>query len=933
MKPFPIAVRDDGFSPLYVITPPCTPEKLCRKCVDHLAGIAHIREIGTGVGFAMNFKTRRGDLMGQDVTGWGVPEDILRALCENPGSAEHVAAVCADYNRRYQPARRPGDLRAIANIHYLLQRGLSPFGVQARRAHELGMRVWARFELRQGRPACLAGHDEYLIPGRGDLDFRHEAVRALFLDIAQDMIDEGADGVSIDFCVYPPFFENPERDGHFMTRLLSDMRARFSGMGRKIDIVARLPRHPEHYGLLWRDWVRENVVDVLIPSVILPGELFDVPIDEYVRATRGTPVRVFGCMRPKLTSIDPDPQPNDESRGVWRFNRPNTEENDAARAALLLSSGADGLQIGLGTAFSYDPSRIPGTNPYTDAWQPYYAVYTRPELLRFADKTYPLVDVDFLPRAFQSSGSTLRIPFRISDEPAEAKRNNMRVSAFVCPTMRALAPGERLLIALNGCAPVCADSETLRGDMRPPIVFDHNRALVSGTNTFGSGWWLRGRKEIAVDPLQLRRADNFIDLTYVGAASLDLMDVDVSLRYACDYPAGNLSGILAALEPYTGRRIENRLAGPRADAFRLNGALMSANYAENVDAALLDQQILLCPATMDALYDDAWRQTRYVPGTRKDLEETVRRIVQGIDSRTGQVIAIMNFCRDLSDRSGGRILFYGGTEEELIKKGEQLCECCARLMTALCEIAGIPARIITHTVAGHLVCEAYAGHGWGYFDPRTGFYCVKPDGEPASLRELLDNPDLIDSQPEAVRANVSPRWTWAARAKRCKELFLNPYEVSTIKPYSLLDSGHYRYNWTTNRDLAQSRISEISRACTLASDAVFGLRSEPAHPALALTLPDECVLSAPVPVLALPRGLTVPPCAVRFSIDGSAVWTTPAIVSPENVHICMEGAFPLYGEGGALDPASLSEGRHTLCACDASDESVCARVHFTVRRA
>ena len=28
-----------------------------------------------------------------------------------------------------------------------------------------------------------------------------------------------------------------------------------------------------------------------------------------------------------------------------------------AIAALLLSSGADGLQIGLGTAFSYDPSR------------------------------------------------------------------------------------------------------------------------------------------------------------------------------------------------------------------------------------------------------------------------------------------------------------------------------------------------------------------------------------------------------------------------------------------------------------------------------------------------------------------------------------------------------------------------------------------------
>ena len=40
----PIAVRDDGFSWLYAITPPCTPEKLRRKCVTYLDGIAEIRE-------------------------------------------------------------------------------------------------------------------------------------------------------------------------------------------------------------------------------------------------------------------------------------------------------------------------------------------------------------------------------------------------------------------------------------------------------------------------------------------------------------------------------------------------------------------------------------------------------------------------------------------------------------------------------------------------------------------------------------------------------------------------------------------------------------------------------------------------------------------------------------------------------------------------
>ena len=456
MNPFPLAVRDDGFTPLYAITSPCTPEKLRRKCVDHLAGIAQIREIGTGVGYAFNFKTRRGDLMGRDLMGWGLPEDTLAALCENPGSAEHVAAVHAAYSRQYPHSLRLGDFRALANIYYLLQRGTNPFRVQAQRAHELEMRVWARIEMRHGRPACLAGHDEYFIPGHSGLDFRHKAVRDLFLDLAQDMIAEGADGVSIDFCVYPPFFENPARDGGCMTVLLRDLRALFDSMGRKIDIVARLPRRPEQYGLFWRDWIRENVVDVLIPSLICPGDLFDVLIDEYVQAARGTAVKVFGCMRPKLTSIDSDPQSDDESRGIWRFNRPCTEKTDAARFS------PDGLRrrrpsARSGNSLLLRPQPHSRHCPYTDAWQPYFADYTQPDLLRFADKDYPLVNAAFLPHAFQSPTPTLRIPFRISDAPADALRHNLRVSAFVCPTMRALAPGEKLLVSLNGGAPVCVD--------------------------------------------------------------------------------------------------------------------------------------------------------------------------------------------------------------------------------------------------------------------------------------------------------------------------------------------------------------------------------------------------------------------------------------------------------------------------------------------
>ena len=111
----------------------------------------------------------------------------------------------------------------------------------------------------------------------------------------------------------------------------------------------------------------------------------------------------------------------------------------------------------------------------------------------------------------------------------------------------------------------------------------------------------------------------------------------------------------------------------------------------------------------------------------------------------------MCFCRDLYKQNDGILLFYGGTEEELIKKGEQLCECLARLMVALCEIIDIPGRIITHIAGGHLTCEVFLENKWSYFDPRTGIFYVLPNGQIASAIELLLQPEIMDRQPEWVK--------------------------------------------------------------------------------------------------------------------------------------------------------------------------------------
>ena len=168
-----------------------------------------------------------------------------------------------------------------------------------------------------------------------------------------------------------------------------------------------------------------------------------------------------------------------------------------------------------------------------------------------------------------------------------------------------------------------------------------------------------------------------------------------------------ISDIQTELLPYRGKNIFERLSGAKMRAFLANYNGMRANYAGTVDAALLENQILLCDETRELLYSRSWTKTDYREGSRPILEDTVKEITAENTTELEKALSIIRFCRDLYKKFRGRMLFDGGTEEELIKKGEQLCECLARLAVSLCEIVGIAGRIITHCGAGHLTCELY----------------------------------------------------------------------------------------------------------------------------------------------------------------------------------------------------------------------------------
>jgi len=531
-----IALRDDGFSWLFYMKPPCTREALWEKCVDWLDGEVQIKEIGMGAGEARSYNTAVGDLMGEaPATMWWVSEQFREEIDKYCDDGEKITELYLRYKETAEGSRssvRLGDFIAMANIRHLIKEGTDPFETVCSRAHEKGIRVWAREELRGGLPSKMLGQTDLYIPGTTKPDYRHEAVRRYREDVFAEIVSKGADGVSLDFCVYPPYLEHPEKDGDCITELLRNLRKRFEkNFRKKIDIVTRLPLNPEKYGLLWRDWVKEGLVDVLIPSVILPGDLFDIPLDEYVEATSGTPCRVFGCLRPKFTNIDPDEKKGDEERGIVRLNRPVSLENDYARAALLHLSGAEGLQIALGTANKYNPHFKPGTNQHTDQWKPHYSLLSDPDAIRYKDKTYPLVNSKILSCVLDKAASVLRIPFRIADDPKGERAEDMQV--FICPVMRNLADGEMIHLRLNGSERISVGVQSLKGNTENPTSYNHAVVVVADEYRFGDNWWNKGRKNIEIDPQLLRLGSNLLEIEFEGGddACLEIVDVDVEIKY------------------------------------------------------------------------------------------------------------------------------------------------------------------------------------------------------------------------------------------------------------------------------------------------------------------------------------------------------------------------------------------------------------------
>src|SRR5688572_25460639 len=105
--------------------------------------------------------------------------------------------------------------------------------------------------------------------------------------------------------------------------------------------------------------------------------------------------------------------------------------------------------------------------------------------------------------------------------------------------------------------------------------------------------------------------------------------------------------------------------------------------------------VMLCDQTASYLYDGdfGFASEPYRTGSKPILENYLDAIVEDSMSDAEKVITLCQAMHDLPNRYGETPAFlYGESDEETLLKGGGHCSCMARVMCALCQILGIPAR-------------------------------------------------------------------------------------------------------------------------------------------------------------------------------------------------------------------------------------------------
>ncbi len=131
------------------------------------------------------------------------------------------------------------------------------------------------------------------------LDYSKPEARAYLLSLYREVLELGAENLSIDFCRYPHGVTEPEGLNIFL-RDLRRLADGYAKDGRRPKILINFPV-PGNKGVAWKNgkfqpemWVKERLVDYLVPRDFSGSPFFDATA--YVAMAKGTGIKVLPCL-------------------------------------------------------------------------------------------------------------------------------------------------------------------------------------------------------------------------------------------------------------------------------------------------------------------------------------------------------------------------------------------------------------------------------------------------------------------------------------------------------------------------------------------------------------------------------------------------------------------------------------------------------------
>jgi len=373
-----------------------------------------------------------------------------------------------------------------------------------------------------------ADHREFL------LDFRHAAVREFRLANAFEIIDRyGALGFEMDWTRHPTFFRRGREQPELLTEMVRRVRARLdrgSGAGgARHALIVRVPASIEQclgLGLDVARWVREGLVDFVVPSSPSRYISFDMPIREWRELVEGTGVEVHAS---------PD-------SAAPRGDGQATLEMYRAAAANYYALGAHGIYLFNLFCRGY---------PLADDAYVIMRDVSCPEALGRRDKLFMATldnwrrETDTLPVALAGPHRPARIGLMVGDDLAAARSEGTLRRALLRARVDRVAPEDRFAVSLNGAQVTPAGGVCAREPGRRAMIEWQSRtaAWTYERRTLKGPWaWVEADLRAAPP----RRGDNVVTVRLLGEPASDrqfqpmLTDVDLAVSY--EFCGGQVSG-------------------------------------------------------------------------------------------------------------------------------------------------------------------------------------------------------------------------------------------------------------------------------------------------------------------------------------------------------------------------------------------------------